>query len=638
MTLRDSSDALGLDRDAAGLPTPQPQPELPTVGEPRDAPYPGTLQLEVDATDVARRIYRVRETIPVERAGSLMLLYPKWLPGFHAPQAPIELFAGLVIRAMGETLTWKRHPVTVNAFHLDVPEGVAEIEAEFQFLSPTDAEQGRVIVTPDMLSLQWNTVLLYPAGHYARQITVQPCLVLPEGWDLACALDLDGRDSATWSFRATPLDVLVDSPVFAGLHFRRVPLDDRGAVHLNLIADEAHLLAATEEQIAPHRALVKQADRLFRARHFDRFEMLLALSEEMTGIGVEHHRSCEAVSVPNYFSDWEQTFVRRDTLPHEYVHSWNGKHRRGADSWQPCFEKPIRSSLMWVYEGQTQYWSHVLCARSGLWSKEQTLGAIAQTAARYDVRPGSRWRPTIDTTRDPIIAARAPLPWPSWQRSEDYYAEGSLIWLDVDTRLRALTGGERSLDDFARQFFGSHDGAWITDTYVVDDVYRSLNDIAPFDWRQFFDEQLKDTHERAPLDGIERGGYRLVYRDTPSAFEVGSQAVFGRVDLSHSIGLTLSPEGRISDVLWDGPAFEAGLTAAATIVAVKGRRFDPDTLLRAIADAVDGSAIELTVSKGRHVTPVRIAYHGGLRFPDLEPVAGARDYLGDILRPLPVEG
>jgi predicted metalloprotease with PDZ domain len=259
---------------------------------------------------------------------------------------------------------------------------------------------------------------------------------------------------------------------------------------------------------------------------------------------------------------------------------------------------------------------------------------LAQTAARYDVRPGSRWRPTIDTTRDPIIAARAPLPWPSWQRSEDYYAEGSLIWLDVDTRLRELTDGARSLDDFARAFFGDHDGAWMTDTYDFDDVVDTLGGIAAFDWTGFFDEQLKDTHDRAPLGGIERGGYRLVYRNVPSDYERGTQAVFGHIDLSHSLGLTTDRGGRLSDVLWDGPAFQAGLTVGATIVAVAGRKFDPDALQQAVADAVDGSPVELTVAKGRYVTPVRIAYHGGLRFPALEPIPGARSYLSDILRPL----
>jgi predicted metalloprotease with PDZ domain len=412
----------------------------------------------------------------------MILLYPKWLPGYHAPQAPIELFAGLTITADGREIGWTRHPVTVNAFCLDVPDGVDEIEAAFQFLSPTSSSQGRVIVTPEMLALQWNTVVLYPAGHFARQILVEANLTLPDGWQLACALDQQGRDGSTIRFERAPLDVLVDSPVLAGRHFRRLPLDEASTVHLNLVGERPELIDPTTEQIAPHRTLVTQCDRLFGARHFDRYEMLVALSEEMTGTGVEHHRSFDVVSIPDYLTNWEKTFARRDTVPHEYVHSWNGKHRKGEDSWSPSFELPIRNSLMWVYEGQTQYWSRVLCARAGFWTLEHAHGALAHTAALYDIRPGSRWRPMIDTTLDPIIAARAPLPWTSWQRSEDYYSEGALIWLDVDTRIRELSGDSRSLDDFARSFFGQNDGEWrITDTYVFEDVMRTLHGIAPFD-------------------------------------------------------------------------------------------------------------------------------------------------------------
>ena len=317
---------------------PQPAPQPAPVPEPQDVPYAGTLRLAVDATDVVRRIYQAREIIPVPGPGPMMLVYPKWLPGFHSPEAPIELFAGLTITAGDRAIPWRRHPVTVNVFSLDVPEAVDQIEAAFQFLSPTDASQGRVIVTPEMLALQWNTVLLYPAGHFARQVTVEASLTVPKGWDLACALDQQERSENMIRFKPAALDVLVDSPVFAGRHFRKIALDDEKNVRLNLMADRPELLEATPEQIAPHRELVRQCDRLFGARHFDHYEMLLALSDEMSSIGLEHHRSFDAVSIPNYFTEWDKTFARRDTVPHEYVHSWNGKHRRGADSWSPCFE------------------------------------------------------------------------------------------------------------------------------------------------------------------------------------------------------------------------------------------------------------------------------------------------------------
>jgi predicted metalloprotease with PDZ domain len=617
-----------------GLPQPTAQPA--PIPDPEDVPYCGTLRLAVDATDVNRRIYQARQIIPVPGPGPMMLLYPKWLPGFHAPQAPIELFAGLTLTANGPEIAWKRHQVTVNAFHLDVPDGVEEIEAAFQFLSPTDASQGRVIVTPELLALQWNTVVLYPAGHFARQIIVEASLTLPKDWQLACALEQQDRSGDTTRFKPVPLDVLVDSPVFAGRHFRRIPLDADNAVHLNLVADGPELLEATPQQIAAHKEVVVQCDRLFGARHFDRYEMLLALSDEMTSIGVEHHRSFDAVSIPEYFTDWDTTFARRDTVPHEYVHSWNGKHRKGADSWSPCFELPIRNSLMWVYEGQTQYWSRVLCGRSGLWTLEQALGALAQTAATFDVRPGSRWRPMIDTTRDPIIAARAPLPWTSWQRSEDYYSEGALIWLDVDTRLRERSGDTRSLDDFARAFFGQNDGEWrITDTYEFDDVTRALDAIAPFDWAGFFHEQLEGKREGTQLDGIARGGYRLVYRETPSAFSVSSDTVFGTTTLSFSIGVTLDSDGALKDVLWDGPAFRAGLTVGSTLTAVNGVAYSADVLKQAVAATASGQPIELVVKSGKHVRSVALDYAGGLRYPHLERVDGTRARLDEIYAPLP---
>lgn len=610
-------------------PLPQPLPDPPGIPEPVDVPYPGTLHVVVDATDVVRGIFRIRETIPVAAAGELVLLYPKWLPGFHAPQAPIELFAGLRVTAGDRALRWKRHPVTVNAFTIDVPPDSDTIIAEFQFLSPTDPSQGRVLCSADMLCLPWHTTVLYPAGHFARRIMVDAELRLPQGWKAACALEMRTQDAGSITVERTSLDVLVDSPVLAGRHVRRVAISDR--VALTIVADQPHFLEASDAQLARHRAVVEQADRLFRSQPFDRFEMLLGLSENLTGVGIEHHRSFEAISLPDYFTGWEANFARRDTIPHEYVHSWNGKHRRGQDSWTPCFEKPIRNSLMWVYEGLTQYWTYVLCARSGLWTTEQTLQALAFTAARYDVRPGSRWRPTIDTTRDPIIAARAPLPWPSWQRSEDYYAEGALLWLDVDTRLRAASKGVVSLDDFARRFFAAVPGDWSTHTYAAEEIVETLGALVPFDWHGFLTEQLTATHAGAPLDGLARGGYRLVYRDWPSDYQQSFERVFDITDLSHAIGLIVQPDGKVADVLWDGPAFDAGVTAGSRIVAINDRAFSIALLRQAVRDGVT----ELTLRTGTRVRRAALATTQGLRFPHLEPTGQDVRLLDAILRAVP---
>jgi predicted metalloprotease with PDZ domain len=331
-------------------------------------PFPGVITLNVDATDIERRIIRVQETIPVTGAGRMTLLYPKWLPGYHSPQAPIELLAGIVISAGGNRIRWKRDKVEVHAFSFDVPDGCDAVEVEFQFLSPTSTAQGRVMVTHEMLNLQWNTVILYPAGHASRDITVQADLVLPEGWHPACALDVARAEGGRTSFEPTPLDILVDSPVFAGLYFRQLELDPNGPIRMNIFGDSAELLAATPDQVGKLQGLVQQADRLFGSRAFDRYDFLLALSDELGSIGVEHHRSCETGTDPGFFTQWETSFSKRDVVAHEYVHAWNGKFRRGKDSWTPSFDRPIGNSLMWVYEGQTQYWGHVLSARAGLWT------------------------------------------------------------------------------------------------------------------------------------------------------------------------------------------------------------------------------------------------------------------------------
>jgi predicted metalloprotease with PDZ domain len=612
---------------------PHPAPAAIGISPPEDTPYAGVIVLDVDANDLDRRIFRVRETVPVARAGNLTLLYPKWLPGYHSPDAPIELFAGLIIRADDQELTWRRDAVEMHAFHIDVPEGVTSLNLEFEFLSPTSPTQGRVVVTPEMLNLQWNTVLLYPAGYFSRGITVAPSITLPPGWEFGCALSVASRSEATTWFDPVQLDVLVDSPMFAGRYFRRIVLDAAGEVHLNIVGDSVDLLCATEEQIEPHRALVTQADALFGARHFDRYEFLLALSDELGGIGVEHHRSCETATVPNYFTDWGASAPKRDTIAHEYTHSWNGKYRRGADSWTPTFEKPIRNSLMWVYEGQTQYWGQVLAARSGLWTKQMAIEALAQTAASYDIRQGRRWRTLSDTTRDPIIAARSPLPWASWQRSEDYYSEGQLVWLEIDTLIRQLSDESRSLDSFARAFFGMDDGSFVTRPYDFAEVVDTLGAIVDYDWTGFLTQRLQGKAEGAPLAGIGRGGYELVYRDTQSDFGIASNTALNTIDLMFSLGLLLSSDGAIQEVIWGSLAFEGGLVAGSTIVAVNGRRFTGDEIKRAISEARNGGAVDLLVQNGKRHRTVSICYPGGLRYPHLLPIAGTRRRLDDILSP-----
>jgi predicted metalloprotease with PDZ domain len=615
---------------------PQPLPLPAPVTLPKDIPYPGTIHLSVDATDVARHVFNVRETIPVRAGESIVLLYPRWAPGNHSPTGRVDELAGLMISVNSISVPWVRDPVDVFAFHVDVPAGVSTLDVNFQYTSPVDTPEGRIVMTPAMLNLQWLAVVLYPAGYFARQIMVEASVRLPEGWEFATAMETAASNGGVTTFKPVSFNTLADSPIFAGRYFKRLDLDPGShvPVHLDIVADRADLLDVKPEQLEAHRALVQQAYKLYGSHHYDHYDFLLALSDEMSGIGLEHHQSSEDGTAPTYFTEWDKDADTRDLLPHEYTHSWNGKFRRPADLWTPNFNVPMRDSLLWIYEGQTQYWGFVLAARAGLLTKQQALDAIAGTAALYDHRVGREWRALQDTTNDPIMALRRPLPWRSWERSEDYYSEGQLIWLDVDTLIREQSEGRRSLDDFAKAFFGIKDGSFVTSTYSFEDVVKALNAVQPYDWAAFLHARLDGHGPGAPMDGLARGGYKLVYTDTPSNYFKDSEVRRKLTDLSYSIGMIVGAENKLTDVLWEGPAYKAGLTLGTQIIAVDGIAFDAEQLKDAIKDAnKSGAAIELFVKNGNRFRTVNIDYHDGLHYPHLERQGNAPARLDQILAP-----
>jgi predicted metalloprotease with PDZ domain len=614
---------------------PSSSPMPPEIPAPQDVAFPSAIGLAVDATDTTDGIFRVHETIPVTHAGPMVLLYPKWVPGNHSPTGPIDEFAALAVHAEGALVPWTRDVVDVFAFHLDVPNGATSLDVDFQYLSPVESKEGRVVMTPDMLNLEWNAVVLYPAGYFSRRIMVQPNVTLPAGWKMGTALETASASGATTTFKSVPLNTLVDSPIFAGKYFERLDLDPGAevAVYLDIVADQPDELKISPQQLQAHRNLVQQAYKLFGSHHYDHYDFLLGLSDRMGGQGLEHHRSSENATTPKYFKDWDKTTSARDLLSHEYTHSWNGKFRRPADLWTANFNVPMRDSLLWVYEGQTQFWGFVLAARSGLWTKQQGLDAIAADAATYANRAGRQWRALQDTINDPIIAQRRPIPWRSWQRSEDYYGEGLLVWLDADTLIRQKTDGKKSLDDVARAFFGINDGSYATVTYTFDDIVGALNSILPYDWAAFLKARL-DAPDPAPLDGITRGGYKLVYTNTPSDYAKSFEHQRKLDNLSYSLGLTVDHKGAVTDVAWDGPAYKAGITVGSEIVAIDGAAYDAEDLKDAITNAKGGTApIELLVKRADSYRTVSVNYHGGLRYPLLERVAGTPALLDDLLSP-----
>jgi predicted metalloprotease with PDZ domain len=613
---------------------PEAYAKAPRVPAARDVPFPGTVQLTVDATDVTRGIFRIRQRVPVTAAGDVVLLYPKWVPGGHSPRGDIKNVTGVRFTADGQPLKWMRDPLDVFAFHVTVPPGVTAVDAEFQYVSSTAENQGRTVMTPEMSSIQWLSLSLYPAGYYVRQIPVQASVIVPAGWKVATALRPAAQAGGRIDYPVTSYEILVDSPLIAGAHYRQIPLSSR--VFLDVIGDTPAELAATPEQIAAHKRLVEQAVKTFGAQHYDHYNLLLTISNNLGGIGLEHHRSSENGVRRGYFTDWENKLRDRNLLPHEYSHSWSGKYRRPADLWTPDYNTvPMEGSLLWVYEGQDQFWGYVLGARSGMLSKQDTLDAIAATAATYSTgTPGRAWRPLVDTTNDPTIAMRAPQPWRTWQRSEDYYSEGQLIWIDVDRIIRQRSGGKRSIDDFARAFYGMRDGDWGELTYTLDDVVATLNQVQPYDWRGYVQRRVYDVAASPPLEGINQGGYQLVFTAEPTKWIKSAEKSGKNNDLTYSGGFVVGNDGKVSSVLWDSPAFNAGLTVGSEIVAVNGRTFEPDALKSAIkAAAGTGSAPDLLVHDGDVYRTVKLDWHGGLRYPRLQKIGTGRGTLDALLAP-----
>jgi len=639
---------------AAGQSTPQPQPEPtpmpPPIAAPVDKPYPGPIQLSVDITDITDRVWRVHEDIPVGTqtrqpgAKEIVLLYPEWIPGDHEPSGPISALAGIITSVDGKRVQWVRDRVNMYAFHVPLSEGAKTVGLDFDYLSPIKPSAGRIEVSDAIADLAWNEVAMYPAGYFSRDVTFDATLKLPSGWKYATALETASATGDVVRFEPTTFNTLVDSPLYAGLNYSRIDLSPTptDTVHLNIFADKPEDLKMTPEELQAHKNLAAEADKLYGSHHYKHYDFLLLLSDKVGGIGLEHHQSSEDGLRTDYLTDWAGGALSRDLLGHEYTHSWNGKFRRPADLWTPSFNVPMRDDLLWVYEGMTQYWGNVLTARAGMRTAQQTRDILANTAADFAISRGRDWRPLVDTTNQPIVSQRHPVSWVSYQRPEDYYTEGMLIWLDADTKIRELTNDQKSLDDFCKKFLGVYNGSFITYQYTLDDVIKDLNEVAPYDWRTFLQERVYDLHPEVPMNGFTQGGYKLVYSDKPVEWREKELAKRGIADFATSLGFAVGSFGRgasgapgeIGNVWWGSPAFKAGITPDMQLVSVNGTAYTAQGLREAILAAEkDKQPLQLQVRQHDRYTTVSIPYYDGMRYPSLERVDGTPDRLDEILGP-----
>ena len=619
---------------AQNSPGPQPVPLPPPTAAPADTPYPGTISLLVDVTNITDRVLNVHETIPIT-GRDVTLLYPEWLPGTHSPSNPVGQLASLVVTANGKRIPWVRDRVNMYAFHVEAPKDATTLDINFQYLAPLDPKRGRI--SSAFADVTWNSVLLYPAGYFSRDIKFEAALRLPEAWKFASALDVKLQNGNLVQFKDTPLNTLVDSPLYAGVNFKRLDLSTGpdNTVYLDVFADKPADLEITPEELQYHKNLVIEAQKLFNSRHYDHYDFLFSVSDTVGGKGLEHHQSSEDGARANYFTDWGSGVAGRALLPHEYTHSWNGKFRRPADLWTSNFNVPMRNDLLWVYEGLTDYYGNVLTARSGMRTPEQARDVFAQIAAAFEISPGRTWRSLEDTTNQPIISSHFSVPetWPSWQRSYDYYPESDLIWLDADTKIRELSGWKKSLDDFARLFFGTDNGSHITLTYTFDDLVKALNTVQPYDWAGFFRARVFEVNPNVPQNGFTQGGYRLVYNDNEPEWLKKADSSRG-VSFATSLGFSVKSDGSLDSVWWDSLAFKAGMTPDMQLQAVNDQTYTAAGLRATILVAENSKErIKLLLKRGDEFVTVSLDYHGGMRYAHLERVEATPDRLSAILAP-----
>jgi predicted metalloprotease with PDZ domain len=588
----------------------------------------GPIDLALDARETPRRILHAHESLPVG-PGPLTLVYPKWLPGEHSPDGPIDDLVGLKFSAGGRDLPWRRDPADMYAFHLDVPQGTTALEASFDFL-PAIGATGFSSAASDTAHLgiySWNQVVLYPQGAQSDDVNVRASLQLPAGWSFGSAMQVASQSADRIAFAPVSLTTLVDSPILAGEHYRAVPLDSSvRPVEVDLAADSAASLAASPDLIENWKRLVREADAMFGARHFDRYHFLLTLSDRVAHFGLEHHQSNDSRVAENSVVTHSPSL---GVMAHEYVHSWNGKFRRPAGLATPDFQQPMLGDLLWVYEGLTEYLGYVLAVRSGLWSDHFYRDELAYMAGYLDQQTGRRWRPLADTTAAAQLLYQAPGEWASYRRSVDFYEEGWLIWLEADTQIRQLTGGHRTLDDFCHLFYGGASGLAPVNAYTFDDVVVALNEVAPFDWKAFFTSRVYQVALHAPLGGVANAGWKVSYTNQPNEYVKFHEE---RLDLLPSLGLRLVPQsGTVTDVMLDSPAGKAGIGPGMQVVTVNGLRYSPDALKDAVAASRSAGPLRFDVQMDDVVKPMTVDYRGGTREPHLERDASRPDVLAEIL-------
>ena len=626
-------------------------PAAAVAQTPIPTPMQAPIQLRLDVTDSARHILHVTELLPAH-AGLNTYEYPQWIPGQHLPGGPIDNLMGLVFHAgspAGAVLPWRRDRVDMYAFHVEAPAGTKTLAVAFEVFGVASREDTTATAHANghVAMIENSDIVLYPAGIPVREIPITATIHLPPSWSAATALRVPASDAPALAgpdttFKTVSVEQFVDSPILAGEHCRQYPLaPEIKPVHtLDVCAEKSAELDLQTAFLEDMSNLVRQNTAVFRSHHYNHYDYLVALSSHLAGDSLEHTQSADYIVKSLDLTNPTTARFIGDLLPHENIHSWCGKYRRPADLATPDYHQPMQDDLLWVYEGLTQYYGHVLSARAGFRTPAQVASEFDHEAWEVD-QPARTWRSLQDTADASSILRGDERTWYNWRRSQDYYREGALVWLEVDSILRRLSHGKKSLDDFAAHFLGANPGGPNGDSgpgvfpYTFADVVHALNDIAPYDWSVFWTDRLKNLTPRPPTAGLEASGYNYGDSDTMDPEEAEGMNAAHFVEAYHSLGFLAREDGRVGAVWMHSPAYAAGLGPGDKLTAINGQPYTPELLTKVIRDSKTGAGpIVLTALRDDETADYRVDYHGGERFASMHRNANPDLLTTVILQPM----
>jgi predicted metalloprotease with PDZ domain len=608
----------------------------------------GSMHLSIDCSKPTRGLIEAKVTIPVavtSKAGKVSLWYPKWVPGSHGPGGPIANIAGLQVHNIdGERLNWRRAPGEVYRLEVDVPPGTKEVHVSLRYVTnqPTTTSFGHDcffagtigVVSPSCL-------LLYPDGVDIDEQKIGVSVRLPDQWQLASALATSENEvnaENEISFQPVSLRTLVDSPMMLGKHYRSVGLVTNSSVSpphvLHVFSDDEAAESISDEVVKKYAEMVKQTSYLIGSHPFDRFDILLGVTDSLPKNGLEHARSTFNVLPPSSLKSvtalkgWDRLLV-----PHEYLHAWCGKYRRPDGMLTSDFHTAKDTELLWVYEGLTQYLGELVEARCGLMSHNEFKNRLLVELRNATNQQGRQWRTLADTAAASHTLRAASPSWGGLRRSQDYYMEGMLFWLEADARIRHLTNGKKSLDDFCHSFFKAKRSVKQPVAFDRSEVVRQLQSVVRFDWDGLIARRIESFQQQFDPEVASLLGYRFGATSQKPKIPANTFRQRSGVDLLDSLGLAISPSGVIRNVLLDSPADKAMLAPQLSIVAVGDHKWSEKRMLDSIKNAVNGDAIKLLISDHDRIKSVQIQYYQGLRYWDLTREESKNDWLSEILKP-----